>query len=192
MKEILKKLSAVQSALKAPKNQYNSFGGYNYRSCEDILEAVKPLLREQSLTMVITDSIQNAANRYYIVANVTLYDNESGESISNTGIAREAENRKGSDESQITGAASSYARKYALNGLFLIDDTRDADTNEFKQQQANAPEPQAPPPVICPKCGKQMKAVKKKTGEIVEPATILESCGGMCADCYKAAKGDKK
>lgn len=192
MKEILKKLSAVQSALKAPKNQYNSFGGFNYRSCEDILEAVKPLLREQSLTMVITDSIQNAANRYYIVANVTLYDNESGESITNTGIAREAENRKGSDESQITGAASSYARKYALNGLFLIDDTRDADTNEFKQQQANAPEPAPAPAVICPKCGKQIKAVKKKTGEIVEPVKILESCGGMCADCYKAAKGDKK
>lgn len=194
MKEILIKLAAIQSALKAPKGQYNSYGGYNYRSCEDILEAVKPLLREQALTMVIADTVNMIGERYYITATVTLYDNESGETFTNTAQAREEENTKGMNSAQITGTASSYARKYALNGLFLIDDTKDPDSNEYKQQQLNspAPAPQAPPPVICPKCNKEIKPVKKKSGEIVEPAKILESCGGVCSACYKAAKGDKK
>lgn len=196
MKEILKKLAAVQSALKAPKGQYNSYGGYNYRSCEDILEAVKPLLREQALTMAICDSVNQIGDRYYITATVTLYDNESGESFSNSAQAREEETKKGMDSSQITGTASSYARKYALNGLFLIDDTKDADSNEYKQQQQNspapAPAPQAPPPVICPKCGKPVKGAKKKNGELIHPAQVLENCGGMCAECYKAAKAEKK
>lgn len=131
---VLKKLAKIQQELKAPKGQYNSFGKYNYRSCEDILEAVKPLLKAQSCTMQIRDVIFNVGERYYIQAEAILYDLETGESISNMAYAREAESKSGMDASQITGTASSYARKYALNGLFLIDDTKDADTDEFTKK----------------------------------------------------------
>ena len=120
----MKKLNEIQQKLKAPKNQRNEFAKFNYRSCEDILEAVKPLLG--TATLVITDEVVNIGNRYYVKATVKLKDNE--EEISNTAFARESEIKKGMDESQITGSTSSYARKYALNGLFLIDDTKDADT----------------------------------------------------------------
>ena len=131
---VLKKLAKIQQELKAPKGQYNSFGKYKYRSCEDILEAVKPLLEAQKCTMVIKDDLVNIGNRYYVKAEVCLFDAESGESVSNTAYAREEESKKGQDSSQITGTASSYARKYALNGLFLIDDTKDADTDEFTKK----------------------------------------------------------
>lgn len=127
----MKKLNEIQQKLKAPKNQKNTFGNYNYRSCEDILEAVKPLLGEA--TLVIADEIINIGNRYYIKATATLKDGE--DVISNTAYAREAEDKKGMDTSQITGATSSYARKYALNGLFLIDDTKDADTMDNSQEE---------------------------------------------------------
>ena len=185
MKEILAKLSAIQAALKAPKGQFNSYGGFKYRSCEDILEAVKPLLKEQGVTMTICDDIRQIGDRYYVTANITLFDTESGETYTNTAFAREEENKKGMDGSQITGTASSYARKYALNGLFLIDDTKDADTDEFTKQQKNAPEP---PPVVCPMCGKELKPIKKRGGKVVQPAEILEKCGGVCYDCYQTAK----
>lgn len=122
-------LVSIQGKLKAPKNRYNKFGNYNYRSCEDILEAAKPLLREYGVLMTIHDDLVNLGERYYIKAIVTLQ--KSGESICNTGYAREDDGKKGMDGSQITGTSSSYARKYALNGLFLIDDTKDADTDEF-------------------------------------------------------------
>ena len=122
----MKTLSEIQKELKAPKGQMNKFGGYRYRSCEDILEAVKPLLEDMSLE--ISDSIELIGNRFYVKATATLRDN-AGKTIAETSAyAREAETKKGMDESQITGAASSYARKYALNGLFCIDDTKDADT----------------------------------------------------------------
>lgn len=198
MKEILSKLGAIQAALKVPKNQYNSFGEYKYRSCEDILEALKPLLHEQNCTLLLTDNIEVHNERYYIVAKATIYDNETGDNITNTAYARETETRPKMDCAQITGTASSYARKYALNGLFLIDDTKDPDSNEYTQQQQNspatatAPAPQAPPPVICPKCGKPVKGAKKKNGELIHPTQVLENCGGMCAECYKAAKAEKK
>ena len=185
MKEILAKLSAIQAALKAPKNQYNSFGEYKYRSCEDILEAVKPLLKEHNCTLTLSDHIETLCERYYVVAKATIYDNESGASIENIAFAREAETRPKMDVAQITGTASTYARKYALNGLFLIDDTKDADTDEFTKQQKNAPEP---PPVICPMCGKELKPIKKRGGKVVQPAEILEKCGGVCYDCYQTAK----
>lgn len=185
MKEILAKLSAIQAALKAPKGQFNSYGGYKYRSCEDILEAVKPLLKEQGVTMTICDDIRQIGDRYYVTANITLFDTESGETYTNTAFAREEETKKGMDGSQITGTASSYARKYALNGLFLIDDTKDADTDEFTKQQKNAPEP---PPMICPMCGKELKPIKKRGGKVVQPAEILEKCGGVCYDCYQKSK----
>ena len=118
-------LRHIQKNLKAPKNQFNKFGGYKYRNCEDILEAVKPLLGGCSLT--ISDEIKEVGNRVYVKATATLSDFQNQFSVS--AWAREPESRKGMDESQITGAASSYARKYALNGLFCIDDTKDADSN---------------------------------------------------------------
>lgn len=130
---IYEKLIKVQNELKAPKNQRNNFGGYNYRSCEDILEAVKPILKDNGLTLFLTDDIVNIGNRYYIVAIATLIDIETGEKLTTQANARESEIKKGMDDSQITGTASSYARKYCLNGLFLIDDTKDADTDEYKK-----------------------------------------------------------
>lgn len=130
-------LRKVISELKAPKNQRNSFGNYNYRSAEDIQEAVKPLLDKYKLRMKLSDQIVNHGDRYYVEATVTV--NGYGESDTATGEAREAENKKGMDEAQITGAASSYARKYALNGMFDIDDTKDADTNEHRNQLNEAP-----------------------------------------------------
>lgn len=119
-------LQEIQSKLKAPKGQRNTFGGYNYRSCEDILEALKPVLAEYGAAVLLSDEIVQMGTRWYVKSTATLKTEK--ESISVTAFAREAENRKGMDESQITGSASSYARKYALNGLFGIDDTKDADT----------------------------------------------------------------
>lgn len=130
------KLLAIQTKLKAPKGQYNSFGKYSYRSAEDILEAVKPLNAEQGLLLTITDEIKEVGGRIYVVATATVSDGTDELKVS--AFAREPENKKGMDESQITGATSSYARKYALNGLYAIDDNKDADTDEHKQQQDNA------------------------------------------------------
>lgn len=134
-------LSAIQSELKAPKGQFNSFGKYKYRSCEDILEAVKPLLKKCGVVLTISDELVQIGDRYYVKATAKLTSADritgnSSESITNTAYAREAEKKSGMDESQITGTASSYARKYALNGLFLIDDTKDADTDEYKGADA--------------------------------------------------------
>lgn len=123
---IFDRLAKVQQQLKAPKNQRNNYGGYNYRSCEDILEAVKPLLGALSLSLLINDEIVLIGERYYVKATATIYDYK-GNYVSNSGYAREELTRKGMDSAQITGAASSYARKYALNGLFAIDDTKDVD-----------------------------------------------------------------
>ena len=128
---IRQKLQGIQSSLKAPKGQTNKFGGYKYRSCEDILTALKPLLQEWGCSLVISDEMVEVGTRVYVKANATIADNDSSESISATGFAREAEIKKGMDDAQITGSASSYARKYALNGLFAIDDTKDPDaTND--------------------------------------------------------------
>ena len=123
----MKKLTNIQSTLKAPKGNFNSFGKYKYRSCEDILEALKPLLAEHSCVVTLSDEIVQIWERYYIKATATLLDCESGETQSTTAFAREELEKKGMDSSQITGSASSYARKYALNGLFAIDDGVDAD-----------------------------------------------------------------
>lgn len=133
-------LQHIQGALNAPKGQFNKFGGYAYRSCEDILEAVKPLLAETLSTVTVADEIVQVGSRYYVKATATLHCGE--ESVSTTAYAREAEEKKGMDESQITGSASSYARKYALNGLFAIDDNRDADatnTGDGKPKPAQKP-----------------------------------------------------
>lgn len=132
--EIYEKLNKIQSELKAPKGQYNKFGKYSYRSCEDILEALKPHLLKYGCVVTLTDDMQLIGERYYLKATATITDADSGKSVSNVALAREDKERAGMSESQITGTASSYARKYALNGLFLIDDTKDADTDAYHEQ----------------------------------------------------------
>ena len=124
--EFIEKIVAIQSELKAPKGQYNSFGKYNYRSCEDILEGVKSLLTKHGLVLTIQDSIDLIGDRFYVKATATITDGK--EQLSTSAYARESLDKKGMDASQVTGATSSYARKYALNGLLAIDDTKDADT----------------------------------------------------------------
>jgi len=136
------KLMLIQSRLKAPKNQYNSFGKYNYRSCEDILEGLKPLLVEHDAVVLLTDEIVLIGDRYYVKAIATFAD--AANSITTTAYAREDETKKGMDLAQVTGSVSSYARKYALNGLFCIDDTKDSDSTntygkENKQEQKQEP-----------------------------------------------------
>ena len=121
------KLCNIQTQLKAPKGQTNAFGGYRYRSAEDILEALKPLLREYGCSLIIQDEIVDISNRVYVKATANIVDNDTDAVLNASAFAREAEVKKGMDDAQITGSASSYARKYALNGLFCIDDTKDAD-----------------------------------------------------------------
>ena len=125
----------IQSRLKAPKNQYNKFGNYRYRSAEDILEGVKPLLQEVGCHLTISDDVVLVGNRIYIKATATI-QNEKGEVVTTTAFAREEEQKKGMDVSQVTGSTSSYARKYALNGLFCIDDTKDADTMDNRERSS--------------------------------------------------------
>ena len=195
---IFEKLSKIQAELKAPKNQYNSFGKYKYGSCEDILEAVKPICQKNGCVLVLSDEVINLEGRYYVKATAMLIDGE--DNISNSAYAREDESKKGMDGSQITGTASSYARKYALNGLFCIDDTKDADTNENaqeRQNKANAEneKPKAKNPkqadIICPKCGKAVKSIKGKDGKTRTPEQVMAQLN-MCGDCYKKAKANEK
>lgn len=129
------KLLAVQTELKAPKGQYNKFGGFFYRSCEDILEAVKPILAKHKATLYITDEIKLIGERYYVEATAHFVDIDSGKEITTKAYAREEESKKGMDGSQVTGASSSYARKYALNGLFDIDDTKDSDATNTHSKE---------------------------------------------------------
>ena len=133
---LFEKLSAIQNELKAPKGQFNNFGKYSYRSTEDILEAVKPLCKKHKTVLVLSDEVKHIGERYYVEACATLHDLESADALQVTASAREEETKKGMDASQVTGATSSYARKYALNGLFNIDDTKDADTDEYAIQVA--------------------------------------------------------
>lgn len=137
---VWEKLLACQAELKAPKSQYNAFGKYNYRNCEDILEALKPILARNRATVFLTDEGIYREGRHYVEAAAVFVDIESGEKVTVKAAAREEENKKGMDGSQVTGASSSYARKYALNGLFLIDDTKDSDTTN------GMPDPVLPPP----------------------------------------------
>ena len=141
MDSFFKRVSAIQAELKAPKNQYNAFGRYNYRSCEDILEAAKPLCQKYSVVLNISDKIINLNERYYVEATVTLFD---------------------------------------------IDDTKDADTNEYKEESAEK--------IICPKCGNEVKSQKSTDGTTVRtitPKEVYDGCGGMCYSCYKKAKENK-
>lgn len=153
----MSKLQEIQHKLKAPKGQYNNFGKYKYRSCEDILEAVKPILYEVGCTLTLTDTVELIGDRYYIKATAWLKGEDTDEVV--TAYAREAETKTGMDASQITGTASSYARKYALNGLFCIDDTKDADTDEYAEQTRK--DKKAAP--------EQQKTEQKKTKEVFDP-----------------------
>ena len=124
---VYEKLLAIQTELKAPKAQFNNFGKYKYRNCEDILESLKPILAKNKSTITISDDVVSVGNRIYIRATAKIVDTETGESVETTAYAREEESKKGMDGSQLTGSSSSYARKYSLNGLFAIDDTKDSD-----------------------------------------------------------------
>ena len=171
---IYAKLMEIQTKLKAPKGQYNSFGKYSYRNCEDILEALKPLLLEQKCAVVLSDEVVQIGGRYYVKATATLTDAEVEASISNTAYAREEDVKKGMDGSQITGASSSYARKYALNGLFGIDDTKDSDTTNAGNEGGTKDKPQ--------------KITGKEAAEIEALAAEVGSDIGQICSAYKVAK----
>lgn len=141
---VYQKLANVQRVLKCSKSKYNSFGKYKYRSCEDILEAAKPLCIEQGLVLLVSDDIALIGERYYVKSEAKVVDVENGETVSNVAYAREEENKKGQDAPQTTGTTSSYARKYALNGLFCLDDTQDADTEEYHNETATRAESAEP------------------------------------------------
>ena len=184
------KLIAVQKSLKAPKGQYNSFGKYKYRSCEDILTAVKPLLAKEGLILTLSDEVLQVGERFYIRANATISDGNT--TFSTTALAREEEVKKGMDGSQITGTASSYARKYALNGLFLIDDTRDADTDEYHEQTQSAPTAPKRNEIICTGCGKPIVGVQGNTPQQVANATKKKFGQVLCYDCGKKISDQAK
>lgn len=172
----MKELIAIQSELKAPKSQFNKFGGYKYRKAEDILEAVKPLLNKQKCTLTITDDIVMVGNRIYVKATATI-KNEKGECETTTGWAREEETKKGMDGSQITGTSSSYARKYALNGLFAIDDNADSDTTNDGQHQEAQQQTQAQHPTAQAAQAVQQPATPQyHTNDLNEGLAYLSRC----------------
>lgn len=172
----MKELIVIQSELKAPKSQFNKFGGYKYRKAEDILEAVKPLLNKQKCTLTITDDIVMVGNRIYVKATATI-KNEKGEFETTTGWAREEETKKGMDGSQITGASSSYARKYALNGLFAIDDNADSDTTNDGQHQAAQQQAQTQHPTAqAAQAAQQPATPQYHTNDLNEGLTYLSRC----------------
>ena len=180
------KLTSIQTSLKAPKGQFNSFGKYHYRSCEDILEALKSHLATTKTAIIINDEIIAVGNRIYVKATATLLDDESEETISISASARECEDKKGMDASQITGATSSYARKYALNGLFCIDDNKDADSSDDKKPEQKQEQ------YKCEKCGKPFEAWTNKNGDVWSTAQVAsyskkQNNGvALCIDCAKS------
>lgn len=187
MGSVRQSLAAVQARLKAPKGQYNSFGKYAYRSCEDILEAVKPHLAANGLTLTVSDELTECGGRIYIKATAAVADIETGETVQTCAFAREPESKKGMDDSQVTGTASSYARKYALNGLFCIDDTKDADTEESRGREKAGP--------TCQDCGQEIRAVRSK-GTVYQVDDIarraMDTYGKpLCWNCMRQAKKKK-
>jgi hypothetical protein len=183
-KNLVQKLALVQQELKAPKSQFNSFGNYKYRNQEDILEAVKPLLAKHGLGLRIYDEVKFIGNRYYIQATAQLSDLEAKDRdyLTVTGLAREEEVKRGMDASQITGAASSYARKYALNGLFLIDDTKDSDyTNGIDPTLSSRPTPAVKPAVVS-----TPKVEVEQPKPAVTTANNVSSPAFKCSKCSKA------
>ena len=170
-KNLQESLVEIQKKLKAPKDLYNKFGNYKYRSAESILEAVKPLLAENGVLMTITDEIVLIGNRYYVKSTATAQ--KGSETMCGIGYAREDDAKKGMDGSQVTGASSSYARKYALNGLFLIDDTKDADTDEYRKQQESAPKQQPKPSQPQPAKQPQSQSIFNDETELVAEQEML-------------------
>ena len=171
---IHEKMMKIQTTLKAPKNLFNSFGNYKYRNAEGILEAVKPLLAENKLSMYISDDVQAVNDRVYVKATVSIFDIETGESVMATASAREALNKKGMDDSQITGTASSYARKYALNGIFLLDDTKERTARANKQEQE-----------------KNKEKLDQMKISLVKQKTLLDLCEDEKFDINKILKSYK-
>ena len=198
------KLVQIQRELKAPKSQYNSFGKYKYRSCEDITEAAKPICAKYNCALTLEDEIQEIGGRFYVKAIARLTDAETGENVSVSGNAREEETKKGSDASQITGATSSYARKYALSGLFALDDTKDSDYTNTGDGGEGEKKPSLnlrieaigqENPYVCADCGKPFGNFKDKNGRIYTPAEVYEmakarSADGLarCKDCREKAE----
>lgn len=188
-KAIYAALMAVQSELKAPKGQKNTFGNYSYRSAEDILEAVKPLLKVNGLYLNVSDEVVLIGDRYYVKATVTAVDIATGEAASSTAFAREAAEKKGMDASQVTGATSSYARKYALNALFGIDDTKDADTDEYARTgQSGAREGQAkaqpPDATQTSEVAGIHDAMKELTAEMQRIHASKKEVAGVCMKLF--------
>lgn len=177
---IYEKLSAIQQELKAPKGQFNSFGKYKYRSCEDILEAVKPICGKYKTALVLLDDIKEVSGRFYVMAQAQLHDCESDGAVTATAYAREPVEKKSMDDSQITGTASSYARKYALNGLFCIDDTKDADTDEYREQREGKPSKSEHAKAAIPP--KQKPGYKLPTQG--DATVICDRCGGQVMDYF--------
>jgi hypothetical protein len=199
------KLNRIQVELKAPKDKLNKFGGYNYRSAEGILEALKPLLKTYGVYVTLSDEIVEVGGRVYVKATAKLCERVGGgaaevfenSAISVTAYAREAESKKGMDEAQVTGATSSYARKYALNGLFLLDDTKDADTDEYALQTKTepkkvAPAVKAPAALICERCGKPISNSGKFSASKVAESTKAQFGKQMCFECGKATKAERE
>ena len=186
---IYSKLFEIQQNLKAPKGQYNKFGSFHYRSCEDILEAVKPILAQQKTVVILQDELVLQGQRYYIKATACLLDIETGEQIKSEAYAREEEAKKGMDSSQVTGASSSYARKYALNGLFCIDDNKDSDTtntygkenqqNQQVQKSQQQAQSQTQNQYYCEQCGKEFTGFKTKNFFAIGKGGILYGKGGI-------------
>lgn len=195
-KSIYAKLIEIQSEMKVPKNLYNKFGGFNYRNGESILEAAKPICKKHGVTLYLSDEIELIGDRFYVKATATLTD--GNEFVSTHAYAREVESKKGMDGSQVTGVASSYARKYALNGLFNLDDNKDADSNEYanltsreRPESQYLPEKQEPEKVICPKCNNEIQGGVTKSGTHLTPNDILHKYK-MCAKCYKKSKSTQE
>lgn len=184
-KKFRERVIDAQLELKAPKSQYNSYGKYSYRNAEDILEAVKPINAKHGLLLTLDDHIEQVGSRYYIKALATLSDIASDESLQVTAYAREPESRKGMDDAQVSGATSSYARKYALNGLYLIDDTKDSDTDEYSRlrlQKARAQSHQAeqavadtPQPQICGQCVGLIEDTVNSKGQTISADAIARA-----------------
>lgn len=188
---IFQKLFTVQFKLKAPKSQYNDFGKYRYRSCEDILEAVKPLAAEVKAITLLSDELVMIGARYYIKATAMFVDAEAESSpVIATAYAREDETKKGMDGSQITGTASSYARKYALNALFCIDDTKDSDAAiGATEPPINELATPALPPDVCPACSRRVTpAYSQRQGRELSGAEIIAGFGGVCRECSGAGQ----
>lgn len=190
---IQEKLRKIQLQLKAPKSQYNSFGKYYFRNCEDILEVAKPIVAAEMCVLTVNDTVKQIGERYYIEAAATLTDTEDAASVTVTAYAREDENRKGMDASQLTGATSSYARKYALSGLFAIDDTKDADTlNNGLAAGAEIPNDTNIKRFVCEQCGTVIKPYINDRNENVNVRQHCESSKKYfsghvyCRDCAKA------